>query len=850
MAFRTEIPIVVLNVDSPYNPIATAPVVVYSRNADGTRGSATTVYTSANPSNNATVANPGLTTDAAGRITGWLNRGAYEVVISVPGHPDYSEFLDSTPADDGSIDTDWIADSAVVTSKLAANAVTAAKIANTTITDAQISASAAIAYSKLSLGGGIVNTDVSPSAAIALSKLANVTAAQVLLGDGTGVVTGTALSGDATITSGGVITIASNAVTSAKILNSAVGTTKIADAAVTAVKILDGVITGGAAGAGVKIAANTIINENVNSAAAIAYSKLALTGAIVNADVNASAGIVYSKLSLANSIVNADISASAAIVRSKLNFGSGLVNADIATGAGVAYSKLNLAGAVVNADVASNAAIAHAKLATTTPGYVLMGAPTTGAITATQLHGDITVAPDGTVTVASISGSGIGANSIGPPQLTRLAAGKLLITQGTGVDSSYIAPSGDLTMDASSVFTIGANKVDSGKLKSDVATDANRAVTTDHIRDNAITTAKITANTITSSKIARDTAGAILIAQGAGSDVTFNALSGDVTLTGAGVTSIGANKVTNAMLAGSVALGKLVSGASGQIIVGDGSGVPTYRTLSGDATISNTGAIAIGAGAVTGSAIADASITGGTAGAGVKLAANTVTNANISPSAGITSGKLDSGFLAQVGVSDAGATRRGHFERATVDSISTTGGLQFKWAHTGATTGNPGVGDDGFTNITFPTSGMALIIYRAALRAKFVSGTTAPSVGTPCTVAVAFNFYDGVNDTPGKTIYGDGSVADSITLTSNKFVEVYTTGTNSDGTNGIRIDNTRVPTEPTEVTSGNAQMYAVPLFFFVPSGGTYAFGVKFGGTNGATLEVKNRRLDLVTFATS
>lgn len=50
--------------------------------------------------------------------------------------------------------------------------ITAAKIANTTITNAQISASAAIAYSKLSLTGSIVNADISASAGIALSKIA------------------------------------------------------------------------------------------------------------------------------------------------------------------------------------------------------------------------------------------------------------------------------------------------------------------------------------------------------------------------------------------------------------------------------------------------------------------------------------------------------------------------------------------------------------------------------------------------------------------------------------------------------------------------------------------------------
>jgi hypothetical protein len=63
---------------------------------------------------------------------------------------------------------------------------------------------------------------------------------------------------------------------------------------------------------------STIVNADVNAAAAIAYSKLNLSASIVNADVSGSAAIAYSKLSLSASIVNADVSTSAAIALSKL----------------------------------------------------------------------------------------------------------------------------------------------------------------------------------------------------------------------------------------------------------------------------------------------------------------------------------------------------------------------------------------------------------------------------------------------------------------------------------------------------------------------------------------------------
>jgi len=54
--------------------------------------------------------------------------------------------------------------------------------------------------------------------------------------------------------------------------------------------------------------------------------------------------------------------------------------------------------------------------------------------------------------------------------------------------------------------------------------------------------------------------------------------------------------ITNAKVSttAAIALSKLASGTSGQIIVANASGVPTYVTLGGDATISTTGELTIG----------------------------------------------------------------------------------------------------------------------------------------------------------------------------------------------------------------------------------------------------------------
>lgn len=103
--------------------------------------------------------------------------------------------------------------------------------------DADVSASAAIAYSKLALSASILNADISGSAAIAYSKL-NL-AASLVNAD---------ISGSAAI----------------------------------AYSKLN--LTGG------------IVNADVNASAAIAYSKLSLADSVLNADINSAAAIARSKI--------------------------------------------------------------------------------------------------------------------------------------------------------------------------------------------------------------------------------------------------------------------------------------------------------------------------------------------------------------------------------------------------------------------------------------------------------------------------------------------------------------------------------------------------------------------------
>lgn len=103
--------------------------------------------------------------------------------------------------------------------------------------------------------------------------------------------------------------------------------------------------------------------------------------------------------------------------------------------------------------------------------------------------------------------------------------------------------------------------------------------------------------------------GQILV--GNGSNIaTAVAVSGDVTITNGGVISINSGVITNDKVAsGTLALNKLVSGTSGQIIITNGGGVPTYVTQTGDVTINSSGVTTIAAAAVTTPKIADANVT-------------------------------------------------------------------------------------------------------------------------------------------------------------------------------------------------------------------------------------------------
>lgn len=291
----------------------------------------------------------------------------------VPGAGGVFRATSGPPVTFGLIQGSDIGPGVIGTSHLGNNIITTNHIVDGTIANADVNAAAAIAYSKLALTNSIkstdiaddaiMNVDVNPNAAIGLAKVAHVGSGNVLRSDGSANVGGQVVNAD--------IAAAAN-------INGA----KMLDNSIPASKMLGGVSIPNDSVTSAHIADDTIVNADVNSAAAIALAKLAHVGSGNVLRSNGSANV-------GGQVVNADVAAGAAIAYAKLALGGALLNADVNAGAAIAYSKLSLNNqitsadikddAIVNADVNPTANIGLAKLAHVGSGNVLRSNGTTNA---------------------------------------------------------------------------------------------------------------------------------------------------------------------------------------------------------------------------------------------------------------------------------------------------------------------------------------------------------------------------------------------------------------------------------------------------------------------------------------
>jgi len=324
------------------------------------------------------------------------------------------------------------------------------------------------------------------------------------------------------------------------------------------------------------------------------------------------------------------------------------------------------------------------------------------------------------------------ANSSGVVSAKAVANTQLLIGDGTGFTAAAL--SGDVTMTNAGVVTIAAQSVENSMLADDAVgadelaanavvtasiVDAN--VTTDKIADSNITAGKLASTSVTLAKIQNVAANSILgrnanssgaltevalatteILIGDGTGFTAAALSGDVTMTNAGVVTIANTAVEHAMMANDavdgdiiaddsinsehyvdgsidtahiadaqVTLAKIANAAANtvvvrdanssgvlsakavtntQILIGDGTGF-TAAALSGDVTMTNAGAVTIAANAVETAMIADDQVTN------AKMAGDAITGAELADDAvnseHYTDGSIDTAHIADGQITEA-----------------------------------------------------------------------------------------------------------------------------------------------------------------------------------------------------
>lgn len=164
----------------------------------------------------------------------------------------------------------------------------------------------------------------------------------------------------------------------------------------------------------------------------------------------------------------------------------------------------------------------------------------------------------------------------------------------TSNDSTFALPSGD-------IFVGNGSGIATAVALSGDATLANTGAMT--IANSAITNAKVSATAaIDYSKLATLTSGNILVGS-AGNAATSVAMSGDTTIIASGAVTIANSAITNAKVSATAAIdySKLGTLTSGNILVGSAGNVATSVAMSGDATIIASGALTVGAGAITSS---------------------------------------------------------------------------------------------------------------------------------------------------------------------------------------------------------------------------------------------------------
>ena len=203
------------------------------------------------------------------------------------------------------------------------------------------------------------------------------------------------------------------------------------------------------------------VGASVATGDAITAAKMNLKlESVVNADVEAAAAIAFSKL--------AALASAQLLVGSAGNVATAVdVTGDVTiTNAGVTAIA---SGVIVNADVAAGAVIDWSKMAALISAHLLVGNAGNVA-TDVAVSGDITMANDGTVAIAAgviVNADIAAAADIAFSKLAALLDGRLLIGSAGNVTTA-VAQSGDVIFSNAGVSAIQANVVVQGDIAATV----------------------------------------------------------------------------------------------------------------------------------------------------------------------------------------------------------------------------------------------------------------------------------------------------------------------------------------------------------------------------------------------
>lgn len=231
------------------------------------------------------------------------------------------------------------------------------------------------------------------------------------------------------------------------------------------------------------------------------------------------------------------------------------------------------ASTLVNADVSALAAIDFSKLASLSSGNILVGSVANVA-TSVAMTGDVTISNAGVTAIgASKVTNAMLAGSIAYSKLSLTGAILNADLAGSIAYNKLSLTGSILNADLAGSIAYSKLSLTGSILNADLAGSIaySKLSLTGAILDADL------AGSISFSKLATLSSGNLLVGS-VGNVATSVAVTGDVTISNAGVTAIGASKVTNTMLAGSIAYSKL--SLTGAILNADLAGSIAYSKLS------------------------------------------------------------------------------------------------------------------------------------------------------------------------------------------------------------------------------------------------------------------------------